>query len=91
MPKELSRRDFLRTSGAAAFTLGAVASGGVGAGCPMPVIEENFVYAACDICMIRCAMKVYVNDEGTAVFVEGNPADPFNKGKLCPKGKAALA
>jgi thiosulfate reductase/polysulfide reductase chain A len=90
MSQEISRRDFFRTAGAAAFTLGAVASGGIGAGCPMPVTEENFVYTACDICMIRCAMKVYIDDAGKAVFVEGNPADPFNKGKLCPKGKAAL-
>lgn len=39
--------------------------------------------------MIRCGMKVHIKD-GKAVFIEGNPADPFNKGKLCPKGTAAL-
>ncbi len=52
-------------------------------------VTDDFVYTTCDICMIRCGMKVHRKD-GKAVFIEGNPADPFNKGKLCPKGTAAL-
>lgn len=52
-------------------------------------VTHDFVYTTCDICMIRCGMKVHRRD-GKAVFIEGNPADPFNKGKLCPKGVASL-
>ncbi len=97
-----SRREFLRTVGAAAFTLGAAAScgkeiGGSDISKEKPfqpdrndkLDYDDFVYTTCSICMIRCGMKVYRKD-GLAIFIEGNPADPFNQGKLCPKGKAAL-
>ncbi|UCC29800.1 MAG: molybdopterin-dependent oxidoreductase [Phycisphaerales bacterium] len=104
-----TRRHFLKTAGAAAFTLGAVGGCGVQPPGPGPdpdpdpdpgdggfepplnvkLAYDDMIYNACGICMIRCGMQVYVKD-GEAVYVEGNPADPFNNGHLCPKGKAAL-
>ncbi len=99
-----SRRRFLKTAGAAAFTLGAAAAGcidedggddpgGPGDGYTPPrnpkLDYDDFVYSSCGICMVKCGMKVY-RKNGKAVFIEGNPADPFSGGHLCPKGKAAL-
>lgn len=104
MANDDSRRRFLKTAGAAAFTLGATAAGcideegraapppGGGAGTPdrNPKLDyDDVVNSTCGICMIKCGMKVYKKD-GQAIFIEGNPADPFNRGNLCPKGKAAL-
>ena len=54
-----------------------------------PVKYDKVVNTACGICMIRCAMKAYLKD-GKVVYIGGNPADPFNRGKLCPKGQASL-
>ena len=92
------RRRFLKSMGLFGLTLGtAFATKGVGdpgevhAELPMQgkFDFDETVHTTCDICMVRCGMKVYKKN-GRAVFIEGNPADPFNKGHLCPKGKAAL-
>lgn len=94
-----SRRRFFKTVGAAAFTLGAVVTGCKDKGLsdkkpfePTPndkLSYDKVVYTACGICQMGCAVKVYVRDN-RAIFIEGNPADPFNRGHLCPKGKASL-
>lgn len=92
------RRRFLKSMGLFGLTLGtAFATKGVGdpgeAHAELPMQGkfdfDETVHTTCDICMVRCGMKVYKKN-GRAVFIEGNPADPFNKGHLCPKGKAAL-
>jgi thiosulfate reductase/polysulfide reductase chain A len=94
-----SRRRFFKTAGAAAFTLGALVTGckdkGLSDKKPFRLTPsdklsyDNVVYTACGICQMGCAMKVYVKN-GRAIYVEGNPADPFNRGHLCPKGKSSL-
>ncbi len=101
MTKDQTRRDFLRTAGASAFTLGAAAAlescrnrGFSDTKSFHPELNskleyDKVVYSACGICMVGCGMKVYVKDD-RAIFVEGNPADPFSRGHLCPKGKASL-
>ena len=43
----------------------------------------------CTLCYHSCGCKVTVED-GRAVKVEGLESHPLNKGKLCPKGFAAL-
>ena len=92
------RRRFLKAMGLFGFTLGTASLAGDGVNLAEaqtpPLMQgkvdfDETVFTTCDICMVRCAMKVYKKD-GKAVFLEGNPADPFNKGHLCPKGKAAL-
>ena len=92
------RRNFIKAMGLFGLTLGTASLTG---GIPdfaeahnLPPMHgkldfDETVYTTCDICMVRCGMKVYKKG-GKAVFLEGNPADPFNKGSLCPKGKSAL-
>lgn len=36
-------------------------------------------------CHEGCGVLVYTNDEGKVVKVEGDPNDPFNMGRLCPR------
>jgi len=42
------------------------------------------------MCLHGCGIKVYVKD-GVALKIEGDPTNPDNLGKLCPKGNAGLA
>ncbi len=46
--------------------------------------------AICTWCSVGCGMIFYVKD-GKPIFVEGDPDNPLNKGKLCVKGVASLA
>ncbi len=52
-------------------------------------ITEDVVYTACGMCMNKCGMRAYVEDDRVK-FLEGNPAEVQGKGHLCAKGKAAL-
>src|SRR4030042_5368716 len=49
----------------------------------------NEIWTDCTLCYHSCGTKITV-EEGKAVKVEGLDAHPLNKGKLCPKGEAAL-
>jgi len=51
--------------------------------------EEKVVLTDCTLCYHSCGTKVTVED-GVAVKIEGLESHPLNKGKLCPKGEAAL-
>ncbi len=49
----------------------------------------NYYASACRFCPAGCGILVRVS-EGRAKKVEGNPAHPVNKGKLCARGQAIL-
>lgn len=51
--------------------------------------DVKVILTDCTLCYHSCGTKVTVED-GVAVKVEGLEAHPLNKGKLCPKGEAAL-
>jgi len=51
--------------------------------------NAKVVLTDCTLCYHSCGTRVTVQD-GRAVKVEGLDAHPLNKGKLCPKGEAAL-
>ena len=51
--------------------------------------EAKVIFTDCTLCYHSCGTKVTV-EEGKAVKVEGLESHPLNKGKLCPKGEAAL-
>ena len=51
--------------------------------------ESKAIFTDCTLCYHSCGTKVTVED-GKAVKVEGLESHPLNKGKLCPKGEAAL-
>jgi formate dehydrogenase major subunit len=46
-------------------------------------------HSVCPYCAVGCAQRVYVRDE-QVVQIEGNPASPISRGRLCPKGSASL-
>ena len=49
---------------------------------------DRVVDSICPYCAVGCGQKVYVTDE-KVVQVEGDPASPISRGRLCPKGSAS--
>lgn len=50
----------------------------------------RWIPSTCGMCLHGCGIKVYV-ENGVALKIEGDPTNPDNLGKLCPKGNAGLA
>jgi formate dehydrogenase major subunit len=48
---------------------------------------DRVVSSVCPYCAVGCGQKVYVKDE-QIIQVEGDPASPISRGRLCPKGSA---
>ena len=46
---------------------------------------DRAVDSICPYCAVGCAQKVYVKDE-KVTQIEGDPASPISRGRLCPKG-----
>ena len=44
--------------------------------------------SVCPYCAVGCGQKVYVKDE-KVIQIEGDPASPISRGRLCPKGSAS--
>ncbi|MDP4160299.1 MAG: molybdopterin-dependent oxidoreductase [Bacillota bacterium] len=44
----------------------------------------------CFECHAKCGALCHVDSKGRLVKVEGNPEDPRNEGRMCPKGRAAI-
>ena len=55
---------------------------------PRTVTADRVVDSVCPFCAVGCAQKVFVKDE-KVVQIEGNPASPISRGRLCPKGSAS--
>ena len=55
-----------------------------------PRIDEadHVVRSICPYCAVGCAQLVYVKD-GEVTQIEGDPASPISRGRLCPKGAAS--
>jgi formate dehydrogenase major subunit len=49
---------------------------------------DRVVDSICPYCAVGCAQKVYVKDE-KVTQIEGDPASPISRGRLCPKGSAS--
>src|ERR671939_1336595 len=49
---------------------------------------ENVAKSICPFCAVGCAQLVYVKD-GEVTQIEGDPASPISRGRLCPKGSAS--
>jgi formate dehydrogenase major subunit len=56
---------------------------------PRTIGADRVVDSICPFCAVGCAQKVFVKDE-KVVQIEGNPASPISRGRLCPKGSASL-
>ena len=50
--------------------------------------EVTVVDSVCPFCAVGCAQKVFVKDD-KVIQIEGNPASPISRGRLCPKGSAS--
>jgi formate dehydrogenase major subunit len=71
---------------------------GRGAAVKSPKTEAHFhartdgaqvVGSVCPYCAVGCGQRVFVKD-GKVVQIEGDPASPISRGRLCPKGAASL-
>ncbi len=49
---------------------------------------DRVVQSICPFCAVGCAQLAYVKD-GEVIQVEGDPASPISRGRLCPKGAAS--
>ena len=52
--------------------------------------NSQWIPRTCGMCLHGCGIRVLVSD-GVALKVEGDPTNPDNLGKLCPKGNASLS
>jgi thiosulfate reductase/polysulfide reductase chain A len=86
----LSRRRFLKITGATVAA--ATAMGGVTRALDKSTSGPSGVTTIptfCDICFWKCGAIAYLRD-GELWKVEGNPADPLSKGRLCPRGTGGV-
>ncbi len=95
MPNTISRRDFLKVSGAGigALVLGQfippqVAEAARASGL-LDAAGSGYIPSMCEMCVWRCGLLAKV-DSGRVVKLEGNPDHPHSNGKLCPRGQSGL-
>ncbi len=91
----LSRRKFLKISGATVVTAAALT------GSLNTIVKSadkindkkekgiRKVATYCDICFWKCGTIAYLRD-GKLWKVEGNPLDPLSEGRLCPRGTGGV-
>jgi formate dehydrogenase major subunit len=49
---------------------------------------DRVVQSVCPYCAVGCGQLVYV-ENGEVTQIEGDPASPISRGRLCPKGAAS--
>ncbi|NUR08034.1 MAG: formate dehydrogenase, partial [Nocardioidaceae bacterium] len=57
---------------------------------PRTTEADRVVSSVCPFCAVGCAQKVFVKDE-RVTQIEGDPASPISRGRLCPKGSASTS
>ena len=55
---------------------------------PRTALADRVVPSICPYCAVGCGQLVYVKDE-QVTQIEGDPASPLSRGRLCPKGSAS--
>jgi formate dehydrogenase major subunit len=101
MNMELSRRGFLKATGAgvAATSLGAMGFGAAEAAVaahvrPMKLANTTETRNTCPYCSVACGIIIYSKgdvrkgEQADVVHIEGDADHPTNLGTLCPKGAA---
>lgn len=90
---ELTRRDFIKLSGAG---LGAAALVNLGfdlparaATTPLRITKAAETTTVCPYCAVGCGILVF-SENGKVVDTEGSPDHPINQGTLCSKGTALI-
>jgi len=56
---------------------------------PDKYVGAEPVHGMCQLCSTVCGITGWVKD-GRIIKIDGNPADPNSRGKLCARGQAAL-
>ena len=91
---ELSRRDFIKASGAGMGGLVVLGSlnfegGTVPKAIPLKKQPLGETYTICCYCAVGCGALATATADGKQVLhIEGNPDHPINEGTLCSKGQA---
>ena len=93
----VTRRDFLKLSGAATAGTAAGALAGLGVDLQPKAalaseirIKDAKVYPSiCPYCAVGCGQNVFVKD-GRILDIEGDEDSPVSRGRLCPKGAATF-
>ncbi|HSD84519.1 MAG TPA: molybdopterin-dependent oxidoreductase [Anaerolineae bacterium] len=90
---QLSRRNFLKLSGATMAAAG-LASVGVNAALadgvtPGTLTYDKLVPTLCEQCVWRCGVLAKVK-QGKVVKLDGNPRHPHSNGKLCARGQSGI-
>ncbi len=92
----LSRRRFLKISGATIATAAAVTGSaktifkGVDEVNKKSVKGIQKIPTYCDLCFWKCGTIAYLKD-GKLWKLEGNPDDPLSNGRLCPRGTGGVS
>jgi formate dehydrogenase major subunit len=55
---------------------------------PRTETADRVVASICPYCAVGCGQRVFVKDE-VVTQIEGDPASPISRGRLCPKGAAS--
>src|ERR671933_1962744 len=55
---------------------------------PRTAEAQHVVSSVCPFCAVGCGQLIYVKD-GAVTQIEGDPASPISRGRLCPKGAAS--
>jgi formate dehydrogenase major subunit len=90
----LTRRDFLKVSGATAT---GVVFGGLGFDLsPIETYAQELriknareTTTICCFCSVGCGIIVHADTKGKVINAEGDPDHPINEGALCAKGAAS--
>ncbi|MGW2073016.1 formate dehydrogenase [Streptomyces sp. NPDC001953] len=56
---------------------------------PRTDTADHVTQSICPYCAVGCGQQVYVKDD-KVVQIEGDPASPVSRGRMCPKGSATL-
>src|SRR5262245_14100403 len=54
---------------------------------PRTAHADHVARSVCPYCAVGCGQLVYVKDDAV-IQIEGDPASPISRGRLCPKGSA---
>jgi len=94
-PMQITRRDFMKFSGAA---VGGLALGGLGFSlAPVEAQAQKLkirwakeTTTICPYCAVGCGIIVHTSRDGSGKIIntEGDPDHPINQGSLCAKGAA---
>ena len=61
---------------------------------PQPVQNSlkpgRWIRSTCKMCLHSCGSLIHITDDGIINKIEGDPTNPSNNGKLCPKGNSAI-